>query len=376
MKTDQTTRYHLRCESGMTLIELMIAAAVGLGVIGAALSMLVMSQKATTVNEQVVETQQNVRVAMEMLARDLRLASYNYVGNVPGAPTVGTCSVTNGAFSHPVGLRPRDQNPTGADTGPDSISMVVPLLTDVVTPWALSANVGGTANFYTDPRVIPSNTLPMAAAAIADMVSQGLVSGSIVSIGGSGVRAVATVNATSLTLSSMIEAKFPAGTPVYLLQCVTYAVGTTTAACGAGSAACLTRNGVPLVDGIEDIQFSYGCDGCSTAAPNPLSPDGVIDEIDGVNTTSPPSINDFVTNSAWNLPPMSPETIKQVQISVVGRQMTPDQGFGERYTSGANTSGPVIMSDHNPSADTGYDASTYSKLRRRVVTRVIQPRNL
>jgi type IV pilus assembly protein PilW len=363
----------------MTLIELMIAAAVGLGVIGAALSMLVMSQKATTVNEQVVETQQNVRVAMEMLARDLRLASYNYVGNVPGAPTVGTCSVTNGTFSRPVGLRPMDQNPAGADTGPDSISMVVPLLTDVVTPWVLSADVGWygvPGNFYIDPRIEPVNSLPVAAAAIADMVSQGLVVGSVVSIGGGVAKAVAAVNATSLTLASSIDGKFPAGTPVYLLQCVTYAVGTTTAACGTGSTACLTRNGVPLVDGIEDMQFSYGCDGCSTAAPNSLSPDGVLDEIDGVNTTSPPSINDFVTNSPWNLPPMSPETIKQVQISVVGRQMTPDQGFGERYTSGANTSGPVIMSDHNPSADTGYDASTYSKLRRRVVTRVIQPRNM
>ena len=371
MNTDQATRHHLRCEAGMTLIELMIAAAVGLGVIGAALSMLVMSQKATTVNEQVVETQQNVRVAMEMLARDMRLASYNYVGNVPGAPTVGTCSVTNGAFSRPVGLRPRDQNPAGADTGPDSISMVVPLLTDVVTPWELSANVGGTG---IDP--IPFNVLPIAAAAITDMVSQGLVAGSVVSIGGSVVRAISSSSATSLTLSSSIDGKFPAGTPVYLLQCVTYAVATTTAICGAGSTACLTRNGVPLVDGIEDIQFSYGCDGCSTAAPNPLSPDGVLDEIDGVNTTSVPSINDFATNSAWNVPPMSPETIKQVQISVVGRQMTPDQGFGERYTSGVNTSGPVIMSDHNPSADTGYDASTYSKLRRRVVTRIIQPRNM
>lgn len=371
MKTDQATRYHRCCEAGMTLIELMIATAVGLGVIGAALSMLVMSQKATTVNEQVVETQQNVRMAMEMLARDMRLASYNYVGNVPGAPTVGTCSVTNGTISRPVGFRPIDQNPTGADTGPDSISMVVPLLTDVVTPWVLSANVGGTG---IDP--VPFNTLPIAAAAITDMVSQGLAVGSVVSIGGGVAKAVGTVGATSLTLSSSIDGKFPAGTPVYLLQCVTYAVGTTTAACGTGSTACLTRNNVPLVDGIEDMQFSYGCDGCSTAAPNPLSPDGVVDEIDGVNTTSPPSISDFVTNSAWNLPPMSPEAIKQVQISVVGRQMTPDQGFGERYTAGVNTSGPVIISDHNPSADAGYDASTYSKLRRRVVTRVIQPRNM
>jgi type IV pilus assembly protein PilW len=250
--------------------------------------------------------------------------------------------------------------------------MVVPVLTDVVTPWVLSANVGGTG---IDP--VPFKVLPIAAAAITDMVTnQGLVVGSVVSIGGGGVRAVTTISATSLTLSSDIEGKFPAGTPVYLLQCVTYAVATTTTTCGTGSSACLTRNGVPLVDGIEDIQFSYGCDGCSTAAPNPASPDGVVDEIDGVNPTNGPSISDFVTNSIWNLPPMSPETIKQVRISVVGRQMTPDQGFGERYTSGSNTSGPVITSDHNPSLDSGYNASTYSKLRRRVVTRVLQPRNL
>jgi len=371
MRTDRVIRCCVSHEAGMTLIELLIATAVGLGVIGAALSMLVMSQKATAVNDQVVETQQNVRMAMEMLARDMRLASYNYVAHAPGAPTVGTCSVTNGASSRPVGLRPMDQNPAGADTGSDSISMVVPVLTDVVTPWELSANVGGTG---IDP--IPFNALPMAAAVITDMVSQGLAAGSVVSIGGAGVRTVVTVSATSLTLSSNIDGKFPAGTPVYLLQCVTYAVATTTAICGTGSAVCLTRNGVPLVDGIEDIQFSYGCDGCSTAAPNPLSPDGVLDETDGVNTTSGPSVNDFVTNSAWNLPPMSPETIKQVQIGVVGRQMTPDQGLGELSTPGVNTSGPVILSDHNPSADSGYDASAYSKLRRRVGLRVIQPRNM
>lgn len=371
MQRDRVTRYHMNHAAGMTLIEVMIAVTVGLGVIAAGLSMLVMSQKATTVNEQVVETQQNVRMAMELLARDIRLASYNYVASAPGAPTVGTCSVANGTVPRPVGIRPMDQNPSGADTGSDSISMVVPLLTDVVTPWVLSANVGGTG---IDP--VPFITIPIDAAAIADMVSQGLASGSVVSIGGGGVRTVNTVNATSLTLASMIEAKFPVGTPVYLLQCVTYAVATTTATCGIGNSVCLTRNGVPLVDGIEDIQFSYGCDGCSTAAPNPLSPDGVLDEIDGVNTTSGPSINDFVTNNAWNLLPMLPETIKQVQVSVVGRQMTPDQGLGEISTPGVNTSGPVIMSDHNPSADTGYNASDYTKLRRRVVTRVLQPRNL
>jgi type IV pilus assembly protein PilW len=373
MKTDWAITRHVNREAGMTLIELMIAAAVGLGVIGAALSMLVMSQKATRINEQVVDTQQNVRLAMELLARDVRLASYNYAATVPGTPTVGACNVMNGVIATPVGILPRDKKPAAADDGPDSISMVVPVLTDTATPWELSANVGGALN---NPIAVPFNQLPLAAAAITDMVSHGLANGSVVSIGGSGVRAVTAVTATSITLSSMIEGKFPAGTPVYLLQCVTYAVETTTAICGTGSTACLTRNGVVLVDGIEDIQFSYGCDGCSTAAPNPASADGVIDEIDGVLPTNGPSKADFVTNSTWNLPPMTPDKIKQVEINVVGRQMTPDQGFSESTRSNTNTSGPVIMSDHNPSADPGYNASTYSQLRRRVVTRILQPRNL
>jgi len=375
MNTDRAARSQVKHEAGMTLVELMIAAAVGLGVIGAALSMLVMSQKATRVNEQVVETQQNVRMAMELLARDVRLASYNYVPSVPGAPTVGACNVINGSVSRPVGVRPLDQNPAGVDAGPDSISMVVPLLTEVVTPWVLSADVGGPVN---DPTPVPFKVLPLASAVVTDMVNQGLVVGSVVSIGGGGARAVAIIGATSLTLSSNIEGKFPTGTPVYLLQCATYAVATTTATCGTGNSTCLTRNGVALVDGIEDIQFAYGCDGCSTAAPNPnpASPDGVLDEIDGVMPTAGPSSSDFVTNSAWNLQPMLPETIKQVRISVVGRQMTQDQGLGEISTTGVNTSGPVILSDHNPSLDSGYNASTYSKLRRRVITRVLQPRNL
>jgi type IV pilus assembly protein PilW len=371
MKTDRAPRGHSNDESGLTLIELMIAVSVGLVIIGAAFSMLIMNQKATTVNDQVVETQQNVRLAMELLAQDVRLASYNYVASAPGAPTVGACSIPNGTVSRPAGIRPMDKNPAGADNGPDSIAMVVPVLADVVTPWVLSANVGGTG---IDP--VPFNSLPMAAAAITDMVSQGLVVGSVVSIGGGGVRTVSAVNATSLTLSSNIEGKFPSGTRVFLLQCVTYAVATSAATCGTGNTTCLTRNGVVLVDGIEDIQFSYGCDGCSTAAPNPLSPDGLVDEIDGVNPTSGPSINDFVTNSAWNLPPMSPETIKQVQISVVGRQMMQDQGFSEINTPGVNTNGPLIISDHNPSADPGYVASDYSKVRRRVVMRILQPRNM
>jgi type IV pilus assembly protein PilW len=310
---------------------------------------------------------------MDLLSRDLRLASFSYVGNDPSAPTIGTCRVTNGAITVPVGLRPNDQNPAGADTGPDGISMVVPVLNDVATPWVISAAVGA-GNV---PPIVPFTIVPLSAAVVADMVSQGLAVGSVISLSGADPRTVQSVGATSITLTASYDAKFPAGSPVYLLQCVTYAISTAPAVCGPGSSTCLTRNGVAFVDGVEDIQFSYGCDGCNANPPNPLLPDGSVDQQSG-GALSPtgPSSSDFVTNSSWNTIPMTPDKIKQVRVTIVARQLQADGGFGEVNVSSMKTTGPVIVSDHNPSADTGYNAITYSQLRRRVVTRIIQPRNL
>jgi type IV pilus assembly protein PilW len=367
-----SARLRIKDDTGFTMIEVMVGAVLSLIVVAAALALLMVSQKTTIVAGQVAATQQNARSAMELLGRDLRLASYSYVANAPGAPTIGTCNVTSGTMTIPVGLRPNDNNPAGPDLGADGISLVVPVLNDVVAPWVLSANVGGTG-----PGPVPFNTVPLSGAAVADMVTQGLAVGSVVSIAGADARTVSAINATSLTLSANYEAKFPAGAPVYLLQCVTYAVSTAPAVCGPGSATCLTRNGVAFVDGVEDIQFSYGCDGCNPAAPNPAQPDGVVDQLGGGGLSATgPSNSDFVTNSAWNVVPMTPDKIKQVRVTIVARQLQSDQGFGEVKASGVNTSAPIIVSDHNPSADPGYDATTYSKLRRRVVTKIIQPRNL
>ena len=367
-----TASSRIKDDTGFTMIEVMVGAVLSLIVVAAALALLMVSQKTTIINGQVAATQQNSRSAMDLLARDLKLASYSYVGNDPAAATIGTCSVSSGTMTIPVGLRPNDRNPAGADNGPDGISMVVPVLNDVVAPWVLSANVGGTG-----PGPVPFNTVPLSAAVVADMASQGLVAGSVISISGADARIVQSVGATSLTLSTNYEAKFPRGAPVYLLQCVTYAISTAPAVCGPGSATCLTRNGVALVDGVEDIQFSYGCDGCNSGAPNPALPDGIVDQQSGGGlSASGPSSSDFVTNSAWNVTPMTPDKIKQVRVTIVARQLQTDGGFGEVSASGVNTSGPVIVSDHNPSVDPGYNATTYSKLRRRVVTKIIQPRNL
>lgn len=362
----------MKNELGFSLVELMVAVLVTLVIVGAAMTTLVSSNRASHVNSQVADTQQNVRIAMDTITRDIRLAGFNYNVTDPATPIVGACS----SGGRPVGLLPQDQNSGGADTGPDRVSLVVPVLTNETTPWTLSAAAGSTPP---NP-VAPFTVITMAGAAITDMAAQGLGVGSVVSLGGAVSRRVSALTAGTLTFDMAVEGQFTIGTPVYLLQCIQYQIATTTATCGANSAPCLVRNGTPLVDGIEDFQLAYACDGCNTGAPNPAAPDGVIDDWD--SPTNGFTVGDFVSNSTWAgaapLINMRPNTIRLAQVSIVARHTMTEQGTNEKGTVGINSSGPIVVGDHNPSTpgDPGYNTTTYQQQRRRVLTRSVQPRNL
>jgi type IV pilus assembly protein PilW len=62
---------------GVTLIELLVALVVSALVIGGIYRVFVAQTRAYTVQDQVVEVQQNIRSAMEILLRDLRMAGYD-----------------------------------------------------------------------------------------------------------------------------------------------------------------------------------------------------------------------------------------------------------------------------------------------------------
>ena len=83
-----------------------------------------------------------------------------------------------------------------------------------------------------------------------------------------------------------------------------------------------------------------------------------------------------MSNSAWAIAPWTPDKIRLAQVGLVVRPANADDGLDEKGTKAVNTTGPVIVGDHNPSADTGYNAGTYMQQRRRVMIRTIQPRNL
>ena len=143
---------------------------------------------------------------------------------------------------------------------------------------------------------------------------------------------------------------------------------------------------MPIVDGIEDIQFGYACDGC-VATVNGGVQDGIIDDQGGTGGNFGPE--DFVTNSTWGVGSVSPDKIRLVQVTIVARQSlavtgqnSADEGFGELVRSGSPTAAPVQISDHNPSAGV-FTAGDYAALnppyiqyRRRVLSRTIQTRNI
>jgi type IV pilus assembly protein PilW len=76
-------------QKGITLIELLVALVICAMVIGGIYRVFIAQSKAYTVQDQVIEVQQNVRSAMEILLRDLRMAGYDD-DNIASTITINT----------------------------------------------------------------------------------------------------------------------------------------------------------------------------------------------------------------------------------------------------------------------------------------------
>lgn len=347
-------------EQGMTLIELAVGAVVGMLVVAGAYAVLTSSQKSTHANDQIVETQQNVRIAMDLLSRDIKNAGFGWAGPVQG-PSSTTCATP---------IVPLDMNTAGNDTGPDRIRLAVPIE-------AVSAPLGSAITGKTK-----ITGITMSAGAVANMATEvgGSLNGAVVTIGGASTVSVTGITPSGstsvLNFSPTLIPAYSVGMPVYLLQCVTYSIGTTGADCG-GIGPCLLRNGVSVADGVEDIQFAYACDGC-VAAVNSGVEDRVIDNQGGASGFDQA---DFITNSQWTLAPMTADKIRLVQITVVARQTDADLGLGEKQTTMALSSGPLQVSDHNHAqglfvaGDLTAMNPPYTQYRRRMLTRTVETRN-
>ena len=269
----------------MTLVELMVGALVATIIIAAGYAVLTSSSKAMTTNEQTVETQQNVRVAMEFLFRDIRQAGFGMNGPVGNCPTA---------------VVPADNNTAGPDRGSGSDqpgvagrkscgnrhrpALILNSDTTIGSGHAACASLGRRGHQYDERSGRKSH------GAACDHLDR---RGDHHDGDGCSRRQPDCANGWPPTAMKR-------NSPIYLLQCITYQIippPDPTGLC-AGRSPCLVRGvaggmtaGVldcttvgsrctSIADEIEDIQFAYGCDGC-VAAVNGGDADGIIDNQGG-----------------------------------------------------------------------------------------------
>ncbi len=372
-------------ERGLTLMETMMALAISVIVVGGAYEVLYNAMRMQTVNEQGVGTQQNVRIAMELITRDLKDAGFNSQLLTPPGLNLGGAAGNCGIN----GIQPLDQTPTGNDTAPDRVSMIVP-----VTLSTLATAITGAA---------PTTSVVLQSGAVAAAEGFGTApyTNPVISIAGYLVGTVTGISSDTLTLASQVqlpkESTLPVGMQVYWLKCIMYKVvhassnaATEQPLCG-GVLPCLVRGTPPctvgqagpacvaVVEGIEDLQVAYGCDGCVG------NEDGVIDDQVG-GTPNQFDELDFVSNNQWNTGAFIPRTIRLARVTVVGRQLGTAMG-AESAGQGARaifSPSPLVVEDHNhangvfAAGDLGAAGAltTYQRQQRRVLTRVVQLKNM
>jgi prepilin-type N-terminal cleavage/methylation domain-containing protein len=183
---------------GLTLIELLIAMAISAILIAAIYRTFIRQQKTYTVQEQVVDMQQNVRAAINRMMREIRMAGF---GNVS---TILPFSAKDGPF--PYILTPKDNvNYIGQNDDQITIVGAFEQITTLAAVSTVGTNtiqlVGGVSEFDNGYR-------------------------KYICIGGLETHTIKNVVTPTNTITFLdydnVVNNFPAGTPVFKVKAITY----------------------------------------------------------------------------------------------------------------------------------------------------------
>jgi prepilin-type N-terminal cleavage/methylation domain-containing protein len=218
-------------DRGVTLIELLIALVISSILIAALYRTFIGQQKTYTVQEQVVDMQQNVRVAINKMMREIRMANFGNVSSVFPVNGFGTVITPDLKSITIVGGFKQIKDASGNPILTSSTSGTS------VTLGHATDEFDGAAHKYISIGGLESNTVHSRAGA-------------------------------ALTLDNPLKVAYPAGTPVFKVQALTYSVGLS------NDKMCLRRDentgggAFAVAENIENVQFEY-YDGASP--PNLLA---------------------------------------------------------------------------------------------------------
>jgi type IV pilus assembly protein PilW len=305
--------------AGVTLIELMIVLVIAAVLVAGVYSLFITQQRSYAVQDQVAGAQQDARAALDIMAREIRMAGFGTGAGSDSGFTDGSNSIT--ISSNPSGDTYQFAvEPSNNATGPDTLTVVLGAV-------ALGTVSGVTVNTVTLTSAAPTTTPVLFS---FDLLPGRLYQGSM-------------SDSTTITITST---GFPSGTSkiiggkAYGVQAITYSV---TAPNGSPGVGVLRRNentgsgAQPLAgDGIntfvEDLQFAYQVAGDTTNWHNTSAEAGTT--------------NDNIT---------------MVRINLVVRTAVED-------TKDQNYTRPTLEDHDGSTTNDGY--------RRRVYTTEVKVRNL
>jgi prepilin-type N-terminal cleavage/methylation domain-containing protein len=217
----------LRQNKGITLIELLVALVIAGILIAAIYRTFIGQQKTYTVQEQVVDTQQNVRSGINRMMREIRMAGFGASMVLPGF------TVNGQTFNNVVNP---DTPVAGAltivsATGSTTLALAGIPASNMITVNSLTDSQGNTLFDTGDRRYI--------------------------SIGGVESYAITNIAGTTLTLGGNLTYNHPVNTPVFGIRAISYQVrvvdGKPTLLRDENTGA----GGQSLADNIEALQFGY-----------------------------------------------------------------------------------------------------------------------
>ena len=226
----------LRRNKGLTLIELLVALVISGILVGAIYRTFIGQQKTYTVQERVVDMQQNVRASINRMMTEIRMAGFGNVSMLLPAPYGSGLGVTIGGTTYNDVVNPN--NPVAG-----SVTILSGMGSTTITGFPALNQI--TVNSLTDSQ---GNTL-------FDTGDR-----QYVSVGGVESYRITNIAGNTLTLSGNLTYAHPVNTLVFAIRAVSYQVdGTLT----------LLRDEIPrpstqalaqpqpVADNIDNLQFVY-----------------------------------------------------------------------------------------------------------------------
>jgi len=228
-------------DQGMTLVELLVALVISGLLLAAAYRTFIGQQKTFVVQDQVVDMQQNMRLAINRMMTEIRMAGFGNVSMV--------LPVTIGA---------------------NTFNNVVNLNTPTAGALTIVSAVGGTSTLTNEggvgqTQVVVSTLTDTQGNALFDTGNR-----KYISVGGLDSHMITSIDSgtKTITLNGPLTFYHPVGTPVYTIRALSYRVAVVSGISTLLKDENLGNGLQPQADNIENLQFTYlDASGNPTANP-------------------------------------------------------------------------------------------------------------